>query len=298
MDQLSSHFALLAWFEQYTGQVLTWEQLQEAPSTVAISAKGIYKPRGLAYALSISQRLDSPYSDEKAVYQENGSWQYRYAQEESQGRDSTSLFINQGLNQCMRDGVPVAVLVQLSKKPKITTYQVLGLAQVISWAHGFFKLESTTLSGSDIKAGLASGEFSTEFIISVEDNREIAFREIAKRQGQAAFRSGLLTAYGGRCAITDSAVKQVLEAAHVTPYLGPKTNNVSNGLLLRSDFHTLWDRGLVYLSDDLRLQPKPALETSDYIGFAGKKIRSRANDAPPLSIDAVRAHREWCLTIG
>lgn len=290
-----SHSQLLAWFEQHAGQVLTWMQLQQAPSTVAISAKGIYKPTGLVYALSISQRLDSSYGDEKPVYQENGSWRYSYAQETSQRGDSAKLFTNQGLKKCMEDGVPVAVLVQLSQKPKVTTYQVLGLAKVISWKDGFFNLESTTLALDGLTVAPSADSSSTYSPNGVEDNRERALREITKRQGQGAFRSGLLTAYEGRCAITGSAVMQVLEAAHITPFLGPETNHVSNGLLLRSDLHTLWDRGLIYLCDDLKLQLKPSLENSEYFGLAGKKVRARTNGAPGLSMDAIRSHREWCF---
>lgn len=293
-QQISTHSVLLAWFEQHTGQVLTWKQLQKAPSIVAISAKGIYKPKELEYALSISQRLDSPYSDQTPVYQENGSWHYSYAQEETPRGDSASLFTNQGLKKCMEDGVPVAVLVQTSKKPKVTAYRVLGLARVISWQNGFFSLESTTLT----EAGISSNPFvvdsSSYSPKGVEDSRERTLRELIKRQGQGAFRSGLLTAYEGRCAVTGSAVKPVLEAAHVTPFLGPKTNHISNGLLLRSDLHTLWDRGLIYLRDDLTLQVNPILEASEYSDLRGKKIRARTSDAPALSIDAIRAHREWC----
>lgn len=289
-----SHSMLLAWFEQHTGQVLTWKQLQQAPGTVAITAKGIYKPKELVYALSISQRLDSSYGDEELVYQENGSWRYSYAEEEDKRYDSAKLFTNQGLKKCMDDGVPVAVLVQLSQKPNVTTYRVLGLAKVISWEDGFFKLESTTLAEDGLTGSPTADDSSSFSPKGVEDNRERTLREITKRQGQGAFRSGLLTAYEGCCAITGSAVKQVLEAAHVTPFLGPETNHISNGLLLRSDLHTLWDRGLIYFCDDLKLQLKPGLESSEYFGLAGKKIRARTSGAPGLSMDAIRAHREWC----
>lgn len=292
-SQRVTHSELLAWFEQRTGQVLTWEQLQNAPSTVVISAKGIYKPKESDYALSISQRLDSPYSDQMPVYQENGSWHYTYAQEESPRGSSTKLFTNQGLYRCKEDGVPVAVLVQLTKKPQVTTYRVLGLAKVISWEKGFFTLESTTLSedGITISAANESSTFSPD---GVEDNRTRTLKEITLRQGQGAFRSGLLTAYEGRCAISGSAVQQVLEAAHVTPYLGKETNHISNGLLLRSDLHTLWDRGLIYLCEELKLQLKPSLDTSEYASLAGEKIRARVANTPELSMAAVRAHREWC----
>jgi hypothetical protein len=46
-------------------------------------------------------------------------------------------------------------------------------------------------------------------------------RAICVRRGRPAFRAALLAAYGGRCAITDCDVEDVLEAAHISPYSGP-----------------------------------------------------------------------------
>lgn len=88
---------------------------------------------------------------------------------------------------------------------------------------------------------------------SVQDQRERAIRAIRLRRGQPTFRAALLEAYGGRCAITGCAVKDVLEAAHVTPYLGGLTNHVSNGLLLRTDLHTLFDCGLLAIEPTTRV---------------------------------------------
>ena len=290
-----SHSDLLGWFSRHTGHELTWMQLLQAPSTVTISAKGIYKPKELVYALSIRQTLDSPYRDQEPDYQENGSWHYSYAQEESPRGNSADLFTNQGLKRCMDDGVPVAVLVQLSKKPNVTKYRLLGLAKVISWRDGVFTLESTTLAINDTAANFTAEHSTAYSPTGVIDNRRRTLTEITQRQGQGSFRSGLLTAYEGRCAITDYAVEEVLEAAHITPYLGPETNHISNGLLLRSDLHTLWDRGLIYLCDELKLRLRPSLASSEYASLAGKKIRDTAGSAPAPSIAAIRAHRKWCL---
>jgi hypothetical protein len=300
-DSLSAsakHLQLLSWFEQFTGQVLTWEQLQQAPDTVTISAKGIYKPKWLDYALSIRQTLDSPYSDQEPIYQDDGSWLYLYAQEESQFDSSAALFTNQGLKRCMDDGVPVAILKQLSKKPDVTRYQVLGLANVISWDNGFFTLKSTTLvSASSIQSLQFPEQPATYYTPQgVEDHRRRIVREIALRQGQAAFRSGLLTAYEGRCAITACSVVEVLEAAHITPYLGPETNHISNGLLLRSDLHTLWDKGFIYLKDDLVLGISPRLTNSKYALFAGRKINLPSKPVLWPSLAAIRAHRIWACS--
>ena len=80
---------------------------------------------------------------------------------------------------------------------------------------------------------------------SADDERERKLREIVQRRGQPDFRVRLIEAYGGRCAVTGCDAVPALEASHVTPYLGPESNHVSNGLLLRADIHTLFDLDLI-----------------------------------------------------
>ena len=109
---------------------------------------------------------------------------------------------------------------------------------------------------------------------SVQDERERAIRAIRLRRGQPAFRAALLEAYGKRCAITGCAVEDVLEAAHITPYLGGLTNHVSNGLLLRTDLHTLFDCGLLAIEPTTRtVAIANALKGSSYAKLAGKVLR-------------------------
>jgi putative restriction endonuclease len=109
---------------------------------------------------------------------------------------------------------------------------------------------------------------------SVKDERERAIRAIRLRRGQPAFRAALLEAYGRRCAITGCAVEDVLEAAHITPYLGSLTNHVSNGLLLRADLHTLFDCGLLAVEPKTRtVVVAESLKASAYAKLIGKVLR-------------------------
>ncbi len=75
----------------------------------------------------------------------------------------------------------------------------------------------------------------------ISDARERTLSAIVRRRGQPAFRRRVLAAYNGRCAITRCPLDYVLDAAHIVPYKGPKTHHVGNGLLLRTDLHTLFD---------------------------------------------------------
>jgi hypothetical protein len=70
-------------------------------------------------------------------------------------------------------------------------------------------------------------------------------RQITQRRGQADFGAALLRAYGNHCAITRCDAIAALEAAHIRLYRGPASNVASNGILLRSDIHTLYDLDLI-----------------------------------------------------
>lgn len=74
------------------------------------------------------------------------------------------------------------------------------------------------------------------------------------RLGQGAFRVLVTDAYQRRCAITGERTLPVLEAAHILPFAKSGPNLVSNGLLLRSDLHTLFDQGYLTIAEDRRVE--------------------------------------------
>lgn len=70
-------------------------------------------------------------------------------------------------------------------------------------------------------------------------------REITRRPDQRRFRNELLQFYGGRCCLSGCPVDEALEAAHIARYADKYDNRPSNGLLLRSDLHALFDADLL-----------------------------------------------------
>ena len=68
---------------------------------------------------------------------------------------------------------------------------------------------------------------------------------IMPRLGQGSFRLLLTDAYRYRCAMSGERTLPVLEAAHIRPYSKAQDHSLSNGLLLRSDLHKLFDLGYV-----------------------------------------------------
>jgi hypothetical protein len=77
------------------------------------------------------------------------------------------------------------------------------------------------------------------------DERRRMVSEQAVRDGAAAFRAAVFAAWNNRCAVTKTSIDTVLDAAHIYRYLGPKTNDVRNGLPLRADIHRLFDKYLL-----------------------------------------------------
>jgi putative restriction endonuclease len=79
------------------------------------------------------------------------------------------------------------------------------------------------------------------------------------RLGQGAFRVLVIDAYQRRCAVTGEKTLPVLEAAHIKPYTNEGPHQVSNGLLLRSDLHKLFDVGYLTVTPELKLEVSPRL---------------------------------------
>jgi putative restriction endonuclease len=99
------------------------------------------------------------------------------------------------------------------------------------------------------------------------------------RLGQGAFRVVVTDAYARRCAITGESTLPVLEAAHIRPYSLDGPHAVDNGLLLRSDMHILFDKGLITVTPELRLEVSGQIREQYtngklYYSYQGQELRS------------------------
>jgi hypothetical protein len=155
-------------------------------------------------------------------------------------------------------------------------------------------------------AAMAAGPFS-DLLVAIEpsesdlhpfvpnneaDGRKRVLQAVVRRQGQPKFRASLITAYEGRCAITQCPVLVTLEAAHVTPYLGPETNSISNGLLLRADIHTLWDLGLIAIDpNSMTVSVSPGLLDPSYQALEGFRVFQPVAKASRVSHPALS--QQW-----
>ncbi|MEQ1933646.1 MAG: HNH endonuclease, partial [Fimbriimonadaceae bacterium] len=110
---------------------------------------------------------------------------------------------------------------------------------------------------------------------------------VKPRLGQGGFRVVVMDEYDRRCAITGERTLPVLEAAHIQPYAEFGPHEVSNGLFLRSDLHTLFDRGYMTVTGDLRVEVSRRIREEfsngrEYYALHGRELKT---------LPAAEAHR-------
>lgn len=127
-------------------------------------------------------------------------------------------------------------------------------------------------------------------LVDKEVLRRRRLLELGTRPGQQAFREKLIQHYGGRCAVTGCATPAALEAAHIGTCEGRDDNSPTNGILLRSDIHALFDALLITLSEDgAKLELSSELNDRSY-DFLPSVSVGRPSVAPP-SKEKIRTHR-------
>lgn len=106
------------------------------------------------------------------------------------------------------------------------------------------------------------------------DMRSLSHRQLRERRGSARFRRALIARYGARCMISGCALRDLIEAAHIRPYRTPDYSAVENGLLLRSDLHTLFDLDLLGIrADTLSVHLHPSVLEAGYESYEGAPLQ-------------------------
>lgn len=125
-----------------------------------------------------------------------------------------------------------------------------------------------------------------------KDGRQALIDTIISRRGHPGFRRELLDAYESRCAITNFNAVDSLEAACIVPFRGKFTHHASNGLLLRSDIHTLFDLGKIAIdTGTMSVVITDDLMDSSYRILAGRPLRYPKDENSRPSSEALDLHR-------
>ena len=77
---------------------------------------------------------------------------------------------------------------------------------------------------------------------------------VKPRLGQGAFRILVTDNYRRRCAVSGERTLPALDAAHIRPFADGGSHEISNGILMRRDIHSLFDLGYVTVSPEMKFE--------------------------------------------
>ena len=118
-----------------------------------------------------------------------------------------------------------------------------------------------------------------------------ATANVKLRRGQEYFRDAVLNNFGGRCGVTELAVRELLIASHILPWgthVSERLNH-RNGLCLSRLHDAAFDRGLIAFDEKFRLLLSPRLKAElpqrsvaeNFGAYEGEKLRFPDDAAPP-----------------
>lgn len=204
--------------------------------TVMSHGLGIWKPRVLDAAISVM--TTPPKADEPPPYYDAwiDSTRLSYAY---QG-DDPEQWTNRALRLAWEHQLPLVYL-----------YGVRA-----GWYLAEFPVYVARDRPADLRVDLVFGaERAGEGIMIEVDGREYRARETRARLHQHGFRTRVVTAYGGRCAMCALRQVPLLDAAHIVPDGEPTGLPITrNGLALCKIHHAAYDQAFIGVRPDLVIE--------------------------------------------
>lgn len=242
--------------------------------------RGIFKPRQLQYLLSIRTVFPKAggrvwYDDQRAVHQQiyRGDEVVEYA---FMGQDPEAAD-NRWLRDAFSNSIPIIYFLGVSP----ARYTAVVPAFIQDW-------NPKTLS---VQVAFGVSESSMMVPPDTASDRRYALRTVQQRLHQASFREAVITAYEGRCALSNLPERTLLDAAHIIADRDAALGQpiVPNGLPLSKIHHAAFDAHLIGIDPDRRIhvatrlltqKDGPILESLKRLDGAMLRMPRRAQDAP------------------
>ncbi len=242
--------------------------------------RGIFKPREMAYLLSI--RTVFPRPGAKVWYDDQ-----RNVHEKIYGGDDFVEYAFMGTNPDAADNR----WLREAWERRIPILYFIGVAP------GQFMANRAYIGGWDpknLKALVGFGEAlrsEAERLPDSEPARRYALRAVKQRLHQATFRQAVITAYEGRCALSGLPEPMLLDAAHIIADKDEDLGQpvVPNGLPMSKLHHAAFDAHLLGIDPDFRLHVSdrllkqrdgPMLEALKQLDKHLIRLPLRATDQP------------------
>lgn len=260
----------LSEFAKYTGQVKpaaffkwTYRFIPEIERFHNL-VTGIYKPAWSQYVLCISMKQGSVYEHkDEIVFLEDGRWLMDY----SPRKGGLLVPDNISLMNCLRDKVPVGVIVQVTTRTNResgSTYRILGLGTITDYnpVQDVFEIQSVDWYTLENVTSIISDEeerYQIQLYAGLTNEFKPFIREepikysVSAPKREVSFRRILMKEYDYTCAICALKFKfeNLVEgqAAHIVPKNESGTDDPRNGIVMCRTHHWAFDNGVFSLTD-------------------------------------------------
>jgi len=250
--------------------------------------RGIFKPRQMRYLLSIKTVFPRPgarvwYDDQRQVHRQiyagDETVDYAFMGQDHDAAD------NRWLREAMEERIPIIYFLGVS--PGV--YQAILPTYVTGW------------DARNLKAQIAFGVPGQVDLAPPRNaiERHYALRQVKQRLHQASFREAVISAYNGRCALSNLPETRLLDAAHIISDADEEYGQplVQNGIPLSKIHHAAFDAHLIgidpdfkiHISDRLMRQTDgPMLDALKGLHKGTLLLPSRAKDRPDRDRLAIR----------
>jgi len=196
--------------------------------------RGIFKPKQMKHLLSI--RTVFPKVGAKVWYDDQ-----RLAHSQIFSERESVEYAFMGSDPAHESRVPIIYFLGISPG----RYEALIPAFICGWDREL------------LKARVSFNSVSNEFPLVAENSgeRRYALREVQQRLHQASFREAVITAYDGRCALSNLPEALLLDAAHIVSDKDEQLGQpvVPNGIPLTKIHHAAFDAHLIGIDADFKI---------------------------------------------
>lgn len=242
--------------------------------------RGIFKPASMRYLLSIRTVFPKQgnrvwYNDQREVhrqlYEGDEFVDYAFMGTNPDAAD------NRWLREAYLNAIPIIYFLGVAPG----RYQAMLPVFVQDWDPA--SLKARVSFGVNEAALYQPPETAAE--------RRYALRTVKQRLHQASFREAVLSAYGGRCAISNLPEEALLDAAHIVADSDEQLGQpvIRNGLALSKIHHAAFDAHLLGIDADRRIhvaerllaqRDGPVLESLKQLRGARLRDPARVGDCP------------------
>ena len=193
--------------------------------------------------------------------------------------------------------------------PKLKERGIKGLSNAskldkIIWNEYMNNWDETFVEGEKLLAQKKNTSIEKLYQMDLENYDDVEGKErqrlVSVRLNQSIFRKLVLSNYDNKCCITGINITELLVASHILPWSKDKKNrlNPQNGLALNTLHDKAFDRGLITITEDLKIKVSSTLLAhrevmsiqQNFVEYDGKELISPQKFMP--SSEFLKVHNE------